>query len=58
MKRSLMCVRRFAERRKLKGWTRKKKIALIESVNPKWHDLAEGWGEQVPGSLVADQEAW
>ena len=31
----------------IKGWTRKKKIALIESMNPKWKDLAEGWGEPV-----------
>lgn len=27
-----------AERR-IKGWTRKKKIALIESMNPQWKDL-------------------
>jgi len=26
--------------RKIKGWTRKKKIALIESVNPTWEDLS------------------
>lgn len=30
-----------AERR-MKGWTRKKKVALIESVNPTWVDLTEG----------------
>ncbi|MEO6120406.1 MAG: GIY-YIG nuclease family protein [Terriglobales bacterium] len=29
----------------LKGWSRAKKMALIESMNPKWLDLAEGWGE-------------
>jgi putative endonuclease len=34
--------------KEIKGWTRKKKIALIESVNPKWQDLAEGWGEELP----------
>ncbi|MFH1170973.1 MAG: GIY-YIG nuclease family protein [bacterium] len=28
--------------RKIKGWTRKKKIALIESINPEWHDLLTG----------------
>jgi putative endonuclease len=33
--------------KEIKGWTRKKKIALIESMNPKWKDLAEGWGEQL-----------
>ncbi|MDD5566851.1 MAG: GIY-YIG nuclease family protein [Patescibacteria group bacterium] len=27
---------------KIKGWTRKKKIALIESLNPKWRDLLDG----------------
>lgn len=25
----------------LKGWTRKKKIDLIQSVNPQWNDLSE-----------------
>ena len=27
------------QERRIKGWTRKKKIALIESVNPHWKDL-------------------
>ena len=34
--------------KEIKGWARKKKIALIESANPKWQDLAEGWGEELP----------
>jgi len=29
--------------KQIKGWLRKKKIALIESVNPGWKDLSEGW---------------
>ena len=29
--------------KQIKGWLRRKKIALIESVNPKWEDLSEGW---------------
>ena len=29
--------------KQLKGWSRKKKIALIESRNPQWLDLAKGW---------------
>ena len=29
--------------KQIKGWLRKKKIALIESMNPEWTDLAEGW---------------
>lgn len=27
--------------KQLKGWRRTKKIVLIESVNPRWEDLAE-----------------
>jgi len=33
--------------KQLKGWTRAKKIALIESKNPRWEDLAEKWGAQM-----------
>jgi len=29
--------------KKLKGWLRARKIALIEEVNPSWEDLSEGW---------------
>ncbi len=29
--------------KEIKGWLRKKKIALIESVNPQWKDLSEEW---------------
>ena len=29
----------IAAEKKIKGWIRKKKIKLIESVNPKWNDL-------------------
>jgi len=27
--------------KQIKGWVRKKKIALIESINPEWKDLFE-----------------
>ena len=30
--------------KQLKGWTRAKKIALIESQNPRWADLGERLG--------------
>jgi len=33
--------------KQLKGWIRAKKIALIESKNPRWEDLAEKWGAQM-----------
>ncbi len=29
--------------KQIKGWLRKRKIALIESVNPEWKDLTESW---------------
>jgi len=33
--------------KQLKGWSRAKKIALVESRNPRWLDLAETWGAQM-----------
>jgi putative endonuclease len=30
--------------KQIKGWLRKKKIDLIESMNPEWKDLSEEWG--------------
>jgi putative endonuclease len=33
--------------KQLKGWIRAKKIALIESKNPRWEDLADQWGAQM-----------
>ncbi len=29
--------------KQIKSWTRSKKIRLIESINPKWKDLAINW---------------
>ncbi len=31
--------------KQLKGWTRAKKLALIEAQNPWWHDLSAEWGQ-------------
>ena len=33
----------IAREKKLKGWRREKKIALIAASNPQWHDLAADW---------------
>ena len=33
----------IAREKQLKGWLRAKKIALIESANPRWADLSAGW---------------
>lgn len=41
----------IAREDQLKGWSRAKKIALVESENPKWQDLAEDWGKQVPATF-------
>jgi putative endonuclease len=27
--------------KQIKGWVRRKKVALIDTVNPKWNDLSE-----------------
>ncbi len=32
--------------KQVKAWTRAKRVALIESMNPTWEDLAEGWFSQ------------
>lgn len=36
-------VRAINREKQLKGWRRSKKIALIESFNPHWLDLARDW---------------
>ena len=32
--------------KKLKGWRRTRKIALIEQTNPRWLDLSDDWEQQ------------
>jgi putative endonuclease len=31
--------------KQIKAWTRAKRVALIESVNPKWDDLSREWDQ-------------
>jgi putative endonuclease len=33
----------IAREKQLKGWTRAKKITLIERTNPTWEDVSDGW---------------
>ncbi|HEV8574091.1 MAG TPA: GIY-YIG nuclease family protein [Dehalococcoidia bacterium] len=33
----------IAREKQIKGWTRAKKLELIESVNPHWRDLSDEW---------------
>ena len=40
----------LAREKQIKGWTRTKKIAVIESVNPSWGDLAAEWFQEPSGS--------
>jgi putative endonuclease len=53
----------IAREKEIKGWRRSEKIALIETMNPHWHDLAAEWedvykpvdrrpGNVVPGSPI------
>ena len=42
-------VRSAIQREKqIKGWLRRRKIDLIESMNPKWDDLSDGWYHRDP----------
>ena len=44
----------IAREEEIKGWLRSRKIALIESMNPRWEDLAREWQNQFkPDSAVA-----
>jgi putative endonuclease len=39
-------VRNAIEREKqIKAWTRAKRLALVESTNPKWNDLSREWDQ-------------
>jgi len=35
----------IAREKQLKGWLRSKKMALVESMNPRWVDLSQEWYE-------------
>ena len=35
----------IAREKQIKGWIRCKKLDLIATTNPQWHDLSEGWYE-------------
>jgi putative endonuclease len=40
--------------KEIKEWRRNKKIKLIESMNPKWDDLGEGWGDVYKPEFAGD----
>jgi len=41
----------IAREKQIKRWSRVKKIALIERINPRWHDLSRTW-RNLPNSVV------
>jgi putative endonuclease len=43
----------IAREKQLKGWKRAKKIALIETRNPKWEDLGREWYSANEEELLA-----
>lgn len=43
-----------AEKR-LKGWVRAKKIALVEEKNPNWRDLSESWDLPTDGPATMER---
>jgi putative endonuclease len=42
--------------KQIKGWRRDRKIALIESMNPEWDDLAAGWFNRPDSSGLLPSE--
>jgi putative endonuclease len=43
----------LARETEIKAWRREKKIALIQTDNPTWEDLAAGWGEAAVMKVTA-----
>jgi hypothetical protein len=41
--------------KEIKGWRRSKKIKLIESMNPRWDDLAKDWENLYKPKPAVDQ---
>lgn len=37
----------IARETQLKSWSRAKKVALIEKMNPTWEDFAANWGKPI-----------
>jgi putative endonuclease len=48
--------RAIGREKEIKGWRREKKVALIESVNPRWNDLSYGWYQR--HRFAPDRKVW
>jgi putative endonuclease len=44
----------IAREKEIKHWTRKRRVELVESMNPTWEDLATGWYSE---ELLANPDA-
>ena len=42
--------------KEIKGWRRSKKLELIESMNPRWEDLAHDWQNTYKPANSVDRE--
>ena len=42
--------------KQIKGWTRKKKEALVATLNPDWNDLSSNWRDIKRGILRFAQD--
>ena len=40
--------------KQIKAWRRSKRVALIESLNPQWRDLSDGWFPSPDSSLRSE----
>ncbi len=43
--------------KQIKAWRRSRKVELIESFNPEWNDLSEGWVADDDACYVAPRES-
>jgi len=43
----------IAREKQIKGWSRAKKVALIEAINPNWKDLSADWYQGEDSSPAA-----
>jgi len=41
--------------KEIKGWSRKKKLDLIATLNPRWDDFSDGWLERSEAGVTRDK---
>jgi putative endonuclease len=46
----------ISREKEIKGWLRKRKIALIEGMNPDWHDLSAEWYSDGTSTMLVREE--